>query len=219
MQYCPKCRISIRGNKTECPLCGGRVTGEPETGGFPILERNRFSHMSVVKVGTFCLLTFFIIMMSLEILYDFKLAWVPFAVMGALIAWGDMMVGIYYRNNLIKTLFIETYLAMAVCILIDSLTGWHGWSLAYVLPIGFVLLVFVTIGVGRAASLRLEEYIIYIFVTILLSMLQIFPVLAHVNPVAFPAVACMALLLIEACAAVIFRFRDLRSAVEKMFNL
>ena len=50
-------------------------------------------------------------------------------------------------------------------------------------------------------------------------MLQIFPVLAHVNPVAFPAVACMALLLIEACAAVIFRFRDLRSAVEKMFNL
>ena len=219
MQYCPKCRISIRGNKTECPLCGGRVTGEPEPGGFPILERNRFSHMSVVKVGTFCLLTFFIIMMSLEILYDFKLAWVPFAVMGALIAWGDLMVGIYYRNNLIKTLFIETYLAMAVCILIDSLTGWHGWSLAYVLPIGFVLLVFVTIGVGRAASLRLEEYIIYIFVTILLSMLQIFPVLAHVNPVAFPAVACMALLLIEACAAVIFRFRDLRSAVEKMFNL
>ena len=219
MQYCPKCRISIRGNKTECPLCGGRVTGEPETGGFPILERNRFSHMSVVKVGTFCLLTFFIIMMSLEILYDFKLAWVPFAVMGALIAWGDLMVGIYYRNNLIKTLFIETYLAMAVCILIDTLTGWHGWSLAYVLPIGFVLLVFVTIGVGRAANLRLEEYIIYIFVTILLSMLQIFPVLAHVNPVAFPAVACMALLLIEACAAVIFRFRDLRSAVEKMFNL
>ena len=219
MQYCPKCRISIRGDKTECPLCGGRVTGESEPGGFPVLERNRFSHMSLVKVGTFCLLTFFIIMMSLEILYDFKLAWVPFAVMGALIAWGDLMVGIYYRNNLIKTLFIETYLAMAVCILIDSLTGWHGWSLAYVLPIGFVLLVFVTIGVGRAASLRLEEYIIYIFVTILLSMLQIFPVLAHVNPVAFPAVACMALLLIEACAAVIFRFRDLRSAVEKMFNL
>ena len=219
MQYCPKCRISIRGDKTECPLCGGRVTGDPEPGGFPVLERNRFSHMSLVKVGTFCLLTFFIIMMSLEILYDFKLAWVPFAVMGALIAWGDLMVGIYYRNNLIKTLFVETYLAMAVCILIDTLTGWHGWSLAYVLPIGFVMLVFVTIGVGRAANLRLEEYIIYIFVTILLSMLQIFPVLAHVNPVAFPAVACMALLLIEACAAVIFRFRDLRSAVEKMFNL
>ena len=153
MQYCPKCRISIRGDKTECPLCGGRVTGESVPGGFPVLDRRRFSHMSLVKVGTFCLLTFFIIMMSLEILYDFKLAWVPFAVMGALIAWGDLMVGIYYRNNLIKTLFIETYLAMAVCILIDTLTGWHGWSLAYVLPIGFVMLVFVTIAVRRVYNL------------------------------------------------------------------
>ena len=219
MQYCPKCRISIRGAKTECPLCGGRITGDPEPGGFPALEKSRFSHMSLVKVGTFCLLTFIIIMVSLEILYDFKLAWVPFAVMGALIAWGDLMVGIYYRNNLIKTLFVETYLAMAVCLLVDALTGWHGWSVAYVIPIGFVLLVFVTISVGRAANLRLEEYIIYIFVTILLSMLQLIPVLTHVNPNILPAVISMAILLIAACAAVIFRFRDLRSAVEKLFNL
>ena len=108
---------------------------------------------------------------------------------------------------------------MAVCLLVDMLTGWHGWSLAYVLPIGFVLLVFVIIAVGRGAQLRLEEYIIYIFVAMLLSMLQIIPVLTRLNPVILPAVICMALLLIAACAAVIFRFRDLRSAVQKLFNL
>lgn len=219
MQYCSKCRISIKGDKTECPLCGGRLTGDAEPGGFPVLEKNRFTHMSVVKVATFCCITFFIIMLALEILYSFELAWVPFAILGVLIAWGDLMVGIYYRNNLIKTLSVETYLAMAVCLLVDMLTGWHGWSLAYVLPIGFVLLVFVIIAVGRGAQLRLEEYIIYIFVAMLLSMLQIIPVLTHLNPFILPAVISMALLLIEACAAVIFRFRDLRSAVQKLFNL
>ena len=219
MQYCPKCRIRILGDKTECPLCGARVTGDPEPGGFPVLARKRFSHLSVFKVATFCLITFIIIMWALELLNDLNLPWVPFAILGALIAWGDVMVGIYYRNNLIKTLFVEMYLAMAVCLLIDGLTGWHGWSLAFVLPIGFVVLVFVTIGVGRAANLRLEEYIIYIFVTMLLSMLQIIPVVTHANPYILPAVMCMALLLIAACAAVIFRFRDLRSAVEKLFNL
>ena len=103
--------------------------------------------------------------------------------------------------------------------MVDSLTGWHGWSVAFVLPIGFVLLVFVTIAVGRGARLRLEEYIIYIFVTMMLSMLQIIPVLTNTNPVKLPAVASMAILLIEACAAVIFRFRYLRSAVQKLFNL
>ena len=219
MQYCPKCRIRIRGDKSECPLCAGRVSGDPEPGGFPALAGRKFSHMTIVKIATFCCITFIIIMFALELLYNFELPWVPFAILGVLIAWGDVMVGIYYRNNLIQTLTVETYLAMAACLLIDALTGWHGWSLAYVLPIGFVVLVFVTIGVGRAANLRLEEYIIYIFVAILLSMLQIIPVLTHTNPVIFPAVMGMALLLIAACAAVIFRFRDLSSAVQKLFNL
>ncbi len=219
MQYCPKCRIRIRGDKTECPLCGGRVSGEPEPGGFPVLTKRGISHMSVFKVATFCLVTFIIIMWALELLNGFDLTWVPFAILGALIAWGDVMVGLYYRNNLIKTVTVETYLAMAVCLLIDLLTGWHGWSVAFVFPFAFLMLVFVIIAVGRVAGLRLEEYIIYIFVTMLLSMLQIIPVMTRTNPFILPAVMSMAILLIEACAAVIFRFRDLRSAVEKLFNL
>lgn len=219
MQYCPKCRLNIRGEKIGCPLCGGRLTGDPEPGGFPVLERRRFSHMSVVKVATFCCLSLFIILMAAEILCDFRLAWIPFVILVLLIAWGDIMVGVYFRNNLVKTFAIETYLAMGACLLIDSLTGWRGWSLAFVLPSGFLLLVFAIVIVGKAADLRLEEYIIYIVTTMLLSMLQIIPVLTHTNPVPFPAVFCMTILLILGCAAVIFRFRDLRSAAEKLFNL
>ena len=30
MQYCPKCKVKVRGYKTECPLCQGRLTGTPE---------------------------------------------------------------------------------------------------------------------------------------------------------------------------------------------
>ena len=219
MQYCPKCRIMIKGDKTGCPLCGGRLTGEPEPGGFPVTQKRRFSHMSVVKIATFCCLSLFIILTALEILYGFTLTWVPFVVMVILIAWADLMVGIYFRNNIIKIFAIETYLIMAACVIIDLVTGWRGWSVAFVLPIGFIVLVFMTIAVGQGANLRLEEYIIYLAVAMLLSMLQIIPVLSHANPVILPAVISMALLLILGCAAVIFRFRDLRSAVEKMFNL
>ena len=156
MQYCPKCRISIKGDKSGCPLCGGRLTGEPEPGGFPVLERGKLTHMSIVKAATFAGLSSLIIMMALEILYGFKLVWVPFAALGVVIAWGDLMVGVYYRNNLIKTFSIETYLVMLGCLLIDSLTGWHGWSVAFVLPIGFFLLVIVTVSIGKGANLRTE---------------------------------------------------------------
>ena len=30
MQECKKCKITIRGNKKCCPLCQGRLNGEPE---------------------------------------------------------------------------------------------------------------------------------------------------------------------------------------------
>ena len=219
MQYCPKCRLNIRGEKTGCPLCGGRLTGDPEPGGFPVLERRRFSHMSVVKVATFCYLSLFIILMALEILSDFRLAWVPFVILVMTIGWGDIMVGVYFRNNLVKTFAIETYLVMAGCLLIDFLTGWRGWSLSYVLPSGFLLLVVATVCVGKMADLRLEEYIMYLVTTMLLSLLQIIPVLTHANPAPVPAVASVTILLIMGCAAVIFRFQDLRSAAEKLFNL
>ena len=219
MQYCPKCRLNIRGEKTGCPLCGGRLTGDPEPGGFPVLERRRFSHMSVVKVATFCYLSLFIILMALEILSDFRLAWVPFVILVMTIVWGDIMVGVYFRNNLVKTFAIETYLVMAGCLLIDFLTGWRGWSLSYVLPSGFLLLVVATVCVGKMADLRLEEYIMYLVTTMLLSLLQIIPVLTHANPAPVPAVASVTILLIMGCAAVIFRFQDLRSAAEKLFNL
>ena len=95
MQYCPKCRISIKGDKSGCPLCGGRLTGEPEPGGFPVLERGKLTHMSIVKTATFAGLSSLIIMLALEILFGFTLIWVPFAVLGVLIAWGDLMVGVY----------------------------------------------------------------------------------------------------------------------------
>lgn len=219
MQYCPKCRIAIKGDKICCPLCGGRLTGEPEAGGFPVIEKNKLSHLTVVKTATFLCLASFIVMMAVEILYDFKIAWMPFVFAAVVIAWADLMIGVYFRNNLIKTFAIETYLVMATCLLIDSLTGWRGWSIAFVLPIGFFTLFFVTLGVGRGANLRLEEYIIYLVVALVLSMLQIIPILTGVNPMRLPAVLCMTILLILGCGAVIFRFRDLRSAAEKLFNL
>ena len=81
------------------------------------------------------------------------------------------------------------------------------------------MLVFETFIVGKAADLRLEEYIMYIVMAMLLSMLQIIPVLTHANPKPLPAVLCMTVLLILGFAEVIFRFRDLRSAAEKLFNL
>ena len=54
MQYCPKCRINIRGNKSCCPLCQGELAGEPAEDVFPVLVPRKISQASLLKIATFC---------------------------------------------------------------------------------------------------------------------------------------------------------------------
>ena len=58
MQYCPKCKVHIRGNKRCCPLCEGSLTGSPSDPAFPALEQRRFSFSLIFKV---CLFLFVIV--------------------------------------------------------------------------------------------------------------------------------------------------------------
>ena len=226
MKNCPECKIQVGGPGTYCPLCGSKLVvmekEECEDALYPdfskpVKPRSKFPPLA--KIFAFISLAAVFICGLIDALISHQLTWSLYVIGGIAAAWVSVGTHLLTDINLNYKLLIDLCALSFYLVLIDRLTGWHGWSLAYVLPIGFVLLVFVIIAVGRGAQLRLEEYIIYIFVAMLLSMLQIIPVLTHLNPFILPAVISMALLLIEACAAVIFRFRDLRSAVQKLFNL
>ena len=56
MQYCPKCKIQIRGNKACCPLCQGKLTKDPQDPAFPALKHRIVTSFSIIKVSTFLFL-------------------------------------------------------------------------------------------------------------------------------------------------------------------
>ena len=65
----------------------------------------------------------------------------------------------------------------------------------------------------------LEEYIIYLAVDMLLALGQVAFLVLGMNAFVWPAVISMAFLLILGAAALIFRFRDLKNASEKLFHM
>lgn len=223
MQYCPKCRINIRGKKTRCPLCQGQLIREPEDPAFPAMKKNPVTSFSIIRITTFAFLCLEIVMATTALLafreLGHTLSWVPLVMIGGVIAWVDMLLAIYLRNNVMKIITVEAYIAMVIDYIIDRMTGFFGWSVIWMIPVTFLGLAAATLSIGKGAHLRLEDYIIYLAADMFFCMFQIIPLALGQNHFEWPAVICMALYLILAVGAVVFRFRDLKNASAKYFNV
>ena len=219
MQSCNKCGIQIRGNKKCCPLCQGDLSGTPSQGAFPVLKKSRVTSLSLVKLFTFFFVAVEISFSAVHFLFDYQLGWVTFAMIICIVAWLDMIIGVYYRNNMVKNITVQVYIVMAAAFVIDRFTGFRGWSVQWVIPCSYVGLVLITVCIGKGCRLLLEEYILYLAVDMVLSLGQAVFMGLGWNRFAMPAVISMAALLILGAAALIFRFRDLKDASEKLFHL
>ena len=221
MQICPKCKVKIRGNKVCCPLCQGQLK---ETEGnidpsFPILKKRHISNITFLKVCTFVFVALEIIFITLNIMTNGQFSFISPVILGLLAAWVTVITTMYLRNNLIKVVTWEVVVAIVVDIYIDVKTGFHGWSLAWMVPSTLVALVVGTIIIAAVLRLRLDEYILYIVFDLIMALLQIIPIRNAMNHFPWPAVVSIVTYLILLAAMVIFRFRDLKNASEKMFNM
>jgi len=144
MQYCPKCKVTIRGNKRCCPLCEGSLTGNPEDSAFPVLKKRRFSVSTLFRICLFLFIIVEVVMMVIQLFTDFHyhtpgviMTWAPLVLI-------DLCVAIYYRGNIIKLISYQSYIIMLLCLFIDMRNGTLSWSIHWVIPITLVVLTIVT---------------------------------------------------------------------------
>ena len=86
-------------------------------------------------------------------------------------------------------------------------------------PATLVALAFATIIIAKIAKLRLDEYILYLILDLLMALLQLIFIKNGMNKFTWPAVVSIMLYLIMISGLVIFKFKDLKNASQKMFNM
>ena len=224
MQYCPKCKISIRGNKKCCPLCQSTLVGEPEDPAFPVIKRSKVTRFSIIRLSAFIFLVFEILMLVTYYLADHalerRISWIPIVMISAVVCWLNIVIAFYLRNNIIKIITYEAYIIMIFDYIIDLKTGFYGWSVNWMIPCTFLGLAVVTICIGKGEHLLLADYMIYLISDSLLCMLQLIPMfLLEQNTFEWPAVICMTIYVILAVAALLFRPHEVKNASAKCFNL
>ena len=216
MQYCPKCRVKIRGNKSCCPLCRASLTGEGEDGAFPVLQK-RISNVSLFKILTFIAAA--VIIGMLTVLYITDMRWTIAVIILAVIGWIDVLAAFYYRHNLLMLIHVETYAGMLICLFIDRSLKFTGWSVRWIMPFAVIAVFVAAIMIAAFSKIRIEDCIIYLLFDTLAAFLQLIGVANGVNTFPYPTVICAAGIAIGMLAIIIFRFRDFKSASGKWFNI
>ena len=206
-----------------CPMCQGTLKeiegGEDVTASFPTLKKKKMSHITIMKMTTFICAVLEIIFITIRIISDKKLPFLGPLVLGILGAWIAVLATIYLRNNILKVITWEAIVAIFADIYIDKVTGFYGWSIDWVVPFTLMLLGVVTIIIALATKLRLDEYIFYLLFDLIMAVMQIIFVTKGYTKNLWPTGISIMLYMILLAGVLIFRFRDLKKASEKMFNM
>ena len=219
MQECKKCKITIRGNKRCCPLCQGRLYGEPEDAAFPDIKKSPLTTEAIFRIACFLVV---LAEIALGMICFANGSWVPgieIAMIVLIFALGDLGVALYYKSNLVKLITVQAYIVMGGVFFVDRRWGNIGWSLAWVIPLMFIALIMATLIIARSSGLFIRDIMLYVIFDVIMGLLQAIPIRLGINRFPWPAAISIALMLAIAAFVIIFRFNDLKSASAKYLNM
>ncbi len=236
MQMCPRCKMHIQGHKSACPLCGGTLmdvslddpsvpewvrtsAGNSPEGAFPQIRHGILTVSLFLKITIFIFLVLEIICNALYFLFEKYMPWMPLVIAFAPLALIDVLIAVYYRNNVIKLITTQAIAAIIIDFIVDFKLGFYGWSVAWMIPMTLIALALVTFLIALAHHMRFVEYIRYLLFDMLIALLQLIFIKNGMNYQIVPAAFCIMGYLIIFTAAFVFRFRELKSASARYFNI
>ena len=221
MQFCQKCGVSVNGSKKCCPLCQHRLSGEPEPQNerYPVIPPPKYSRNLVFRIMTFAVIAICVISYVINELVNPDVKWCAVVCLAALCAWAAGTVAIWYRKRILKNIIWELLLITPICIAWDVNTGWHRWSVNFVLPILCGSAVIAAIIISLVMKYKPQEYLIYVFLEAIYGIVPFILVTRRIVTVELPSLICSSLSVLSIFSMLLFMGRNTGTEVKKKFHL
>lgn len=220
MKTCPNCKIRVGGSPEYCPLCQSQLLGEGEPARYPHVEPELRRYSLAYKIIAFVLLTITIICMAVDFLVlDSAMHWslpVLIGVAGTLILLRTLMKR---RRNAPKLLFQTLVLVSVVLVLCDLATGWHRFSVDYVVPILCTVALVLNSIFGYINRHFTENGLVYLLLNIVVGALPYLAFLLSPQQAPVAWTVCLIVGIITFLSLVIFKGRDLWTELQKRLHL
>ena len=222
MKICEKCDVSVLGSFEKCPLCQHILIGENELEKhetFPFIPLVRHKHSFLFRLLQLFSTAVVIIAFIINWMLPQRGFWSLFVIAGVACVWLSLAVAIRKRHNILKNLSYQVTIISVLSVFWDLLTGWHGWSVDFVIPIAFVSAMSITAVLAHILKMPTETYIIYSFLLILYGIIPAIFVLSGLSMIVFPSVICVAGSLFSFAALLIFEGKNMIEELKRRLHL
>lgn len=221
MKYCEKCKINYTGEDSKCPLCNNNLTdidGKTEEI-FPFVPTVAHQFSMLFKLLLFAGIAGDIICVILNILLPHNSFWSLFVLGGTACFWLLFGIVLKKRNNIPKTILYQVIVISILAVIWDKLTGWHGWSLDYVVPSVFTSAIIAIAVIAVTLKIYSEDIVFYIFLNGFLGIVPVLFVIFGWVHIRYISLICVAVSLICISGLFIFEWNTIKSELTKRFHL
>ncbi len=219
MKHCEKCNVDVSGNRKICPLCQTLLSGTGEEEVYPYIPSFFNKHKIMIKTAVFASLSACIISVAVNSMIPQSGKWSSFVLLGMACIWLCLYVIIKKHDNIPKTILYHVFIISGLSILWDKFTGWHGWSLDFVVPSVCIAAMIATVVVVKIFKKHLRNYIFFIFMNALFGILPSIFYTAKLVHIQYPSIICSALSIIIITGLLIFQGHEIFVELKKKFHL
>ena len=176
--------------------------------------------MQIFKIFTFLCMIAIVAALGVDYSIDTNFHLSLFVCGGAFSMWLALAVGFFKRYNLLKNAMWQLIIVTVGCIIWDWLTGWHGWSIDFVLPGVSGLIMISMLIISRVYYRQAKDYLVYFVMAALYGMILpfIFLLTGKVR-IVFPSVISIGMGVLMLIGLVLFKGKEMRQEMEKNLHV
>lgn len=217
MLFCKQCGVRVTGSPARCPLCQGPLRGEPgqdpypKTTGGPTGKELRWAALATIAAGAVC--------GAVNLSVPETGWWCLFVIAGLATTWLLLWAVLRKRGSPARVILWQMGLVSALAVLWDLCTGFHGWSVNFVLPIFIPCMQLAIAASAWALGLRGEEYLFYLVLCLAAGLLPWVSLLCGLPQVGYPSAICGGISVVGLAALVLFKGGELKEEIARRTHL
>lgn len=219
MKHCDKCKIDVRGEFERCPLCQNKLTGESTPYEFPKVQSFYEKYEKIFKFAILVTSSLSIISIAVNILLPQSGHWSLFVLFGVICFWLTTNICIKKRQVLSQNIAAEAVIISISCVIWDKFTGWHGWSVDYVIPIIFSWAMLGLFVATKILKIKMPDYVFSFVICIFFGLAPFILCITGVTKILIPSVICIALSIISFITLVLYDGKELVLTLSKKFHI